>query len=223
MQMTPSHRNRDVEKILSEHIFHDAIGFGYRAASWIDYAKRTGNFAALNYACIDERLSIEHLIFEQIVITTEPALTEDNYRRCLSEPRKLHKLLNKIVPDYEQLLDFTEIVTELSPGIPRVNKWKIKELMKSWGDLSAFLHWTGAHVQTTEALGWQRDAIKKASNIIEPLWEKMSSGRNGSIRVDSMPPNVRDVWDDFRVGKISPESARIRLKTVWPQTEHYQA
>ncbi|MBA2351249.1 MAG: hypothetical protein H0V78_05520 [Burkholderiales bacterium] len=215
--MTASdHKQRTAEQIITEGIFHDAKGFGYRAASWLDLVKRTGQFAALHYASIDGRLAIEHLVFEQIIITAGAALTEENYKRLLSEPRKLSKLLEQIVPDHEKLQDFTEIIGSLSSGIPRVNKWNIKKLMRSWGILSSYLHWSGSHIQTTESPEWQGQAIQKVAQIIEPLWEKMNSALSGCMCIESMKPQVRSVWEDFRAGTIDAASVRIRLEIVRP-------
>ena len=214
--MAPSHRNRTAEKIVSENVFHDAIGFGYRAASWLDLAIRTRDFAALHYACIDARLAIEHLIFEQLVITAGETLTPEAYKRCLKNSRKLDKLLRSIVPDYKKLQAFTEIVGSLTPGIPRINQWDVDDLMKSWGVLSSYLHWRGAPSETTENNEWQNHAIQKATEIIEPLWQKLSSGHSGCILPRGMKPHVRKIWDEFRLGKIDGASARIRLHIIRP-------
>jgi hypothetical protein len=212
----PNHKNRSSEQILSEHIFHDAMGFGFRAASWLDYAKRSGNFAAVHYACIDARLSIEHLLFEQLVITAGPAFTEVEYKRCLSESRKLNKLLTQMVPDYDKLLEFSEIVGELMPASPKVNRWDIKGLMKSWGRLSALLHWSGAHSRTTEDAAWQQGALSEASDVIEKLWAQMSTAQSGCIRVHTMPQGIREVWESFKDGQIDRDSAKVRLQIVQP-------
>ncbi|MDZ7753218.1 MAG: hypothetical protein U5S82_16575 [Gammaproteobacteria bacterium] len=214
----PSHRNRTAQEIVSEHIYHDAQGFGYRAASWLDLAHRSGDFAPFHYACIDARLSIEHLIFEQLVITAGGALDQDSYKRCLLEPRKLDKVLNRLVPDYDRLQEFNTIVGSLLPGLPRLNRWNITDLRKSWGKLSQYLHWSGAHPETTENPPWQRHALDQVTSIIDPLWQKISSGHTGSIALDSMPRPVREVWEDFRVEKIDAESVRIRLELVRPST-----
>lgn len=212
----PSHKNRTAQEIISEQIYHDAQGFGFRAASWLDLARRTGHFAAFHYACIDGRLSIEHLIFEQLVITAGPDLDQTAYEKCLSEPRKLDHILQKYVPDYDRLQEFSVIVGSLSPGLPRLNRWDIKELRKFWGRLSHFLHWSGAHPETTENESWQRNALEEVGGIIDPLWQKISSGRSGSIRLDSMPVAVREIWEDFRTRKIEAESVRVRLEIVRP-------
>ncbi len=214
--MAPMHRNRTADEIISQDIYHDAQGLSYRAASWLDLVERTGDFAALHYACVDARLAIEHLIFEQLVVTGGEALTHEAYKTCLSNPRNLSKMLRKIVPDYEKLQDFTELVGSMSPGLPPVNKWDINGLMKSWGVLSSYLHWSGAPSETTEKQEWQNQAVKKASEVIEPLWQKISSGHSGCMAPQGMKPRVREIWEDFRVGKIDRESARIRLEIVRP-------
>jgi len=219
--VTPDYRNRTAEQIASEDIFHDAIGFGYRAASWLDYAKRTENFAAAQYAAIDGRLSIEHLVFELLVITSGPELTEENYKRCLNEPRKLQKLLNQIVPDYDKLVHFSALIASMEPGIPEINTWDIRELMRSWGVLSENLHWSGAHVQTTENSKWQADTLEKIAGVVEPYWERMSLGRSGCMRVESMDSKVQEIWEDFKSGTIEVSSAKTRLELIRPLLKNY--
>lgn len=216
MRMAPEYKNRSEKEILSQNIYHDAVGYGYRAASWIDYVERTGNDAAIYYACIDGRLSIEHLIFELIVVCSEPSLTEEDYKRCLKSPRKLDKLLTQLIPEYKKLVAFSGIIQSLSPGVPKINEWDIKELMKNWGSLSSFLHWTGAPVQTSESSEWQNEAFNKANAVILPLWSKLSSGQSGAIRVDSMSQNTKDVWDKFRTGEIDAKAAKFRLELLGP-------
>ncbi len=212
----PSHRGRTAEQILTENIYHDAQGFAFRAASWLDFVQRTKHFAAFQYACIDARLAIEHLIFEQLVITRGRSFTRDEYKRCLAKPRKLNNLIEKINPDYERLQTFTQIICLLDPRLPAVNKWDVKELMKFWGALSSYLHWKAAHSETTEDVNWQDSAIGQIADIIEPLWQKISSAQSGCIAVDSMRPAVRQIWEDFRKERINEQSARIRLTVIRP-------
>jgi hypothetical protein len=214
--MPPSHRNRSANEIISTDVYHDAVGFAYRAASWVDLVRRTKDFAALHYACVDARLAIENLVFEQLVITAGNTLTYEIYQSCLRDSGQLSKRLRKLVPDYEKLQAFTVLVGTLSPGIPKLNQWDIKELMKSWGILSTYLHWSGANSETTENRGWQEQAIETASKIIDPLWQKMSSGHSACLRPEDMKPRVREVWEDFRTGTIDLNSARTRLEIVRP-------
>jgi hypothetical protein len=57
-------------------------------------------------------------------------------------------------------------------------------------------------------------AINGVADIIESLWQKMSSAQSGSIRLESMPPQVQVIWEEFRVGNIDRNSVRIRLELV---------
>jgi hypothetical protein len=216
MHIAPEYKNRSEKEILSQDIFHDAVGYGYRAASWVDYVERTGNDAALYYACIDGRLSIEHLIFELIAVCLEPCLTEEDYKRCLKSPRKLDKFLAQLIPEYRQLVAFSGIIQSFSPGVPRINEWDIKGLMKNWGSLSSFLHWTGAPVHTSESSEWQSETFNNTKGVILPLWSKLSSGQSGAIRVDSMSQNTKVIWDKFRSGELDAKAAKFRLEVLGP-------
>ena len=211
---TPSHKGRCPDQILTEHVYHDAQGFAFRAASWIDWTRSSGQFTAFHYSCIDGRLAIEHLIFEQLVITAGENLDAAVYQRCVNEPRKLDKLLRGIVPEYEKLQDFTEIVATLMPSAPPINKWDIAELRKLWGKLSHYLHWSGAHPETTENLQWQHTAIEEVADIVEPIWEKISIGHSGCMPPESMAPHTREVWEEFKADRISRECARERLSSA---------
>lgn len=214
--MGPDYRNRSANEILSQHIYNDSIGFGFRAASWIDYIERTGNVAALFYACIDCRLSIEHLMFELIVVCSEPRLTKEDYQRCLATPRKLEKLIKTFIPDYERLVIFSKIVQEMTPNVPKINVWEINNIMKDWGHLSGYLHWTGAAFETTDNSGWQCQAFSHAKSVIIPHWEKLNSGMTGSMSIESMSKNTREVWEQFRKGEIESGSIRFKLEMLEP-------
>lgn len=214
--IAPRHTNRTADEIVTQRIHYNAKGFGHRAASWLDLVRRTGNFAALHYACIDARLAIEHLIFEEIQITAGDTFIEEKYESCLNNPTKLHKLLKKYVPDYEKLQTFTEIVASFYPEIPRTNKWNLNSLMRSLGHLSSCLHLNRAQHETIEKLDSQKLAIEKIARVIDSLWNKMCLGQSACIRPDSMPSLVHNVWKDFLDENIDRESARRRLEILQP-------
>ena len=210
----PSHKNRTAQEIVSENIYHDTSGYAYRAVSWLDLTKRSGDFAAFHYTCIDARLAIEYLIFDLLVVSAGTALERGGYQLCLSDPRKLDKLLQRLVPDYDLLQEFNTIILSITPGAPNSNRWDIKELRKSWGRISRYLHWTGAYSETTENTEWQQAAIEEVESIINPLWVKICSGLTGSIRIESMPDPVREIWEEFKNKKIDSDSARFRLELI---------
>lgn len=209
-----AHKGRSAHQIITEDIYHDEVGFCYRAASWLDLVHRNNCFAAFHYACIDARLAIEHLIFTQIVIVSGSAFTRTDYDRCVREPTKMKKMLERINPDYEKLQTFSGIILSLNHH-PQMNKWNIADLMKSWGIVSCYLHWKGSPCETAENVDWQDRVVQEISAIIKPLWHKLNSAYSGSIQVSSMDPTTRQVWDDFRKGNIDEKETRIRLEQAY--------
>ena len=211
MERIPNHIGRTAEEIISKNTYFDAPGYIFRAMSWLDYVKRTGELSAFYYASIDARLGIEQLFFELLVICSYPSFDEKNYRDCVKHSDKLDKILNRLEPDYVKLQEFTNIVISLQPEIPRLSVWNIKELRKAWGIISRYLHWCGASSQTVENEEWKYEAIRTLTTTLEPIWEKLTSGRIGAMQLNTMPQQILDIWSDFKSGKIDQESVKIRL------------
>ena len=149
--LAPSHINRNAEEIIRQNSYLDSAGYLYRAVSWLDYFERIDHFPALLYACIEGRFGIEYLLFEELVIGTGTNLSRQDYEKCLKEPTKLKKAIDRLIPDYEKLQQFTSIVVILEARVPKLIYWEPRELMKSWGKLSEYLHWLGAKSETTRS------------------------------------------------------------------------
>lgn len=212
----PSHINRSPEEIIRENSYLDSVGYLYRAVSWLDYFQRIDHFPALLYACIEGRFGIEYLLFEELVMGTGAKLSRHDYERCLKEGTKLKKAIDRLVPDYKKLQQFTSAITSIQPGLPTVVFWEPSELMKSWGILSKYLHWFGAKNETTEIASWRTAAYDAARQALDPIWKKMCSGQSGFMHPENVMPEVRQVWLDFKNEKIDLESAKIRLDLMKP-------
>ena len=214
--LPPSHTSRTPEDILSKELYFDSVGYLYRAMSWLDYFERNDQFTALIYACIEARFGIENLIFEEIVISTGAKLSKEDYEKCLNNPTKLYKALKKISPEYEKLQEFTQIIVSLSPNLPRIIQWKPRELIKSWGKISKYLHWCGSKSETAELSIWRANVGREMKGEIEPIWHKITSGHSGLMHPDDMHPNISELWDQFKSGDIDTESANIRMQILKP-------
>ena len=178
--------------------------------SWIDHYERFQKFPSLLYACIEARFAIEYLIFEEIIIGTGCRLTQEEYRKCLKEGQ-LEKSLKKIVPDYEKLSEFTLLVAEQEPALPKIITVEPKKLMKSWGKLSQYLHWFGSKDQKAENPEWLIAASGNIRSIVVPLWELLTSGRRGIMHPNDMHPKVREIWLAFKEERINRESAKFQI------------
>jgi hypothetical protein len=212
----PSQVNRSPEEIIRENSYLDSAGYIYRAVSWLDYFQRIDHFPALLYACIEGRFGIEYLLFEELVIGTGAKLSRQNYERCLKEGTKLKKAIDRLVPDYKKLQQFTSAIISIEPGLPKLIYWEPAELMKSWGMLSKYVHWFGASIETTEIASWRSAAYTEVEQVLNPIWQKMTSGQSGIMHPDNVMPEVREVWLDLKKGKIDLEGATIRLQLMKP-------
>lgn len=216
MLSAPTYRNRVADHILGERLYYDSAGHLYRAASWLDHCERAPRFTTLCYACIEARLGIEYLLFEELIISTGASLSRDDYERCLKSRVGFAKIIAQLSPHHEKAQQFTRIVAEIE-GASQVSVfWSPTELMKSWGKLSRYLHWSGSRLESTEDPEWLLSSFKEVKAIIVPIWTKMASGYGGLLHPSKMAPRVTSIWADFRDGKINEESAKIRLKIARP-------
>ena len=132
---------------------------------------------------------------------------------------KFRKLIRNLNPDYEKLQEFTRVALELmrmEPDgfVPQLVFWKIRELEKSWGKLSAHLHWSGASNETTDDSDWVNSSYEEIRDTIWSLWDRLSSGPTGILHYNDMKTHVRDIWTDYRTGEIEIDTVRRRLKLV---------
>jgi hypothetical protein len=207
---TPPYINRNPEEIIRENSYLDSVGYIYRAMSWLDYYQRMDHFPVLLYACIEGRFGIEYLLFEELVMGTGAKLSRQEYEKCVKEGTKLKKAIDRLAPDYK-LQQYTCAVAATLPGLPKLIYWEPAELMKSWGTLSKYLHWFGAKNETTEVALWRGGAYDHVRQVLNPIWGKIISGQSGVMHPDHMNPEARQLWLDFKSGKIDLEGAKIRL------------
>ncbi len=216
MNTSPSNRNRTAEEITGENLYFDSVGYLYRAVSWLDHFERTPRFTSLLYACIEGRMGIEYLLFEELVISTGAKLSREDYGRCLKNRKSFAKLIRQLSPDHEKAQQFTHAILEIEPGAPTLVFWSPRELEKVWGKLSKYVHWTGARTETTEDPDWRKRVAQDVKEVLLPIWENMSSGQSGLLHPTNMKSHVREVWDDFKNDSIDINSVKVRLQLIRP-------
>jgi len=214
MYLPPSHVGRSAEEIISDKLFYDSAGYLYRAVSWVDHYKNNQHFPVLIYACAEARHGIEYLLFEELILSTGANLSESEYQRCVKQRNRFIKVIKQLSPDYEKLQEFTSAVAALTPGLPKLIYWDHSDLMKSWGIISNYLHWFGSRIYAAEDEAWVRKAFEEIRDTIESIWHKFSSGQSEILHTDEMKPQVREVWEDFKAGKIDLAGAKIRLEIL---------
>lgn len=218
--LPPSHIGRTATEIVEEQSHFDSIGCLFRAMSWLDLFERSNAWPTLLYTCIEGRYGIEYLLFEELVVGTGANLSREDYERCVQEPTKLAKAINRLLPDYEKLQQFTSVIVSLAPPeIPSIIHWKPKELMKAWGDLSKYLHWCGHRLETAESAEWKKTALSDVKGVLTPIWNKVTSGQSACMHPDQMHAEIRELWVEFKEGRVDTAGARIRMNLLKPLLE----
>ena len=217
----PDYKNRNANQILSENLYFDSVGHVYRAISWLDHFERTNWYSSLTYSCIEARMGIEHLMFEQLVLSTGFRLDRSDYEKCLGSRMKFKKLIRTLSPQYEKLQQFTRVVLELISvethgRAPQIIFWEIQDLEKSWGKLSVHLHWRGASTETTDDPDWIHTTYEDIRHTVLSLWDRLSSAPIGILHYRDMKPPVRDIWTDYCDDRIDIDNVRRRLELVRP-------
>lgn len=199
---------RRYDTIHSTHIF--------KAVAWLDLAKREKDPDAIHHAAFQIRYGVEYLLFE-LLILSKGGLSEPEYLECVADRHRMEKLLKSQELSYEKLAEFTRIVAAMSPGMPKIKIHKLRELMRTWGDASRYLHFVGSHDKTYGSLPWIEKAIQELSEVVRPLWEASTMHVGfGLSKPDTMPPEVLKTWEDFRDGKIDDSGVRMRLEIARP-------
>jgi len=213
---TPDFANRQPLDIISEKLFFDSAGFVYRGLSWLDYAKRTGSVTTLLYSALETRLAIEHLLFEELIMSVGGQLDRKEYEKCKGTGTKLAKIIRRLSPDYRQLVIFTRTISSLIPNGPPLIEWEHEKLLKNWGALSSFLHWAGEAKETFESSQWYMRGLETVEHAATYLWEKMRAGYSGVMIPEKMQPEIRQTWEDYKAGKIDLSSVRERARIAQP-------
>lgn len=198
----PEYRGRSPEQIISDKVCFDSVGYTFRSLSWLDIARRTGNVCALQYAAHDARQAIERLLFEEIVLSVGTALDRKEYEKCRSNSTRLHKILQRLNPEYTQLALFTQAIISVEPqGLPLIT-WDHKVLMKHWGKVSTYLHWAGEPAETVVCHDWVVQGIVAVEAAATHIWDNNRAGFTGIMTPENMQPEIQDCWKRFRRGDI---------------------
>jgi hypothetical protein len=188
----------------------------FQAVSWLDLAKRTQSAMALHYAAFHLRYGIEYLLFELLVLTKR-GLTEQEYQKCLGDPKAMKKALRSSKPNYDKRAEFTRILHSLTPRAPKLHFWKLNDLFHCWGIASEFLHFVGAYSDTYASGAWIRERLARLEGALAPTWEtsKTTSGL-GLIREDDVEPEVRQAWLAFAAGTLKEEDLKTKMRDAMP-------
>lgn len=205
----------DLADIFSRPLTSGSEGHIRSCRGWIKHGKRTRDSRALIYAGLHLRLCIEHLWFETLSVAVGNQLSESQYAKAMKSATTLYKLIDEFSPHYAKYCEFGELIRVAirNNSLPPFTKWDIQRLKRDHGEISTrFLHFHGFDAS-------ESDQAKRFDNDLNFVETESSSIWNTCANVgvfvifkpEGLNEPTRQIWEDFRDGKIQADSARMRL------------
>jgi len=213
-RVIPDFSNRSADSIVSENIYFESSGYIYRSLSWVDLAKRKNSAVAFQYAAHDARQGIEQLLFEELVLSVGTKLDRTEYKKCIGNSTKLHAIINRMAPEREKLAKFNQAIFSVGSTQLSLIVWDHKLLMKYWGKLSKFLHWSGSIDETIKVQSWIDSGIITVEEACKYIWENQTKHETGLMIPSDMHPDICNLWERYKADKIGIEEVKIASKIL---------
>jgi len=212
----PRFKNRTAEEIANSERRFTTAWTARQALSWLDLGERTDSVSALLYAALELRNAIELLWYEHIVVATGEKMTRRDYERYKGSSTKIAKHMKREGRVYEKLAEFSNIVLKTTCTNIQVVRWDIDRLLKAHGQLAKYLHFHGMPEETWASSEWRTRCKSEVRDIGLYLWESLKRGSTGLMKEEQMEPEVRQMWEQFREGRLSADDCEGRLRIAGP-------
>jgi len=190
----------------------------YRVPRWLEYDGARKLDSILVYASVELRCAIERYFFELLYLLKKPnKLTSTEEKRCQSKNGVLD-LMKEIEPYYRKRATFTNLIASVTPETPKVVIVDIKYLIRVWSELSIYCHKQLRPEKSWDSVNreFQENGFKLINEVVNQLkvWEFNASF--GIINKESMPPEVRSLYDKYINNKIDEAQAIRMLDLMGP-------
>jgi len=189
-----------------------------RVQRWLKYDSGRKLDSILVYASVELRSAIERYFFELLVLLKRPdKLTSADEKKCQSKNGMLD-LMKETEPYYRKRAAFTNLIASVTPGTPKVAIIDIGYLIRVWSELSEY-----CHKQLRPEVSWdsvnrefQENGFRLINEVVNQLrvWE--SNAVLGIVDKESMPPEVRSVYDKYINDEIDEGQAKRMLDLMGP-------
>ncbi len=190
-----------------------------QAGALLEFALQHDSATALVYAALEARNALERFVLEMSLLATGGHLSEAQIRTAQRRDGAF-KLLEQAMSNYRRHLQFTNLTLEVGDDPFRVAIPNVGQFRRLRTDLSDYCHFqldpaaTVNHPQRT----WFIEGTSRLQDALG-LLRSLRSQVNGVIQPDSMPAEVREVFQEFMAGKIDTPTARLRLRLMHPVLE----
>ena len=184
---------------------------------WLKYDNGRKLDSVLVYASLELRCAIERYLLELLYLLKDQELTPDDERRCRSKDGIL-ELMKETEPYYVKRAKFTNLISSLIPGMPKVVIVDIKYLIRVWDALSKYCHKQVRPDESFDSLNreFQEKGFRIIRETVNKFMEWESKGAVGITGKQSMPSEVRGVYDKYIKDEIDEDRAKTMLKLMEP-------
>jgi hypothetical protein len=190
----------------------------HQVKSWLrfDRDRHLGNILA--YAAYELRCAIERCLFELLVFMKDLKLSKEEEKKCNSWAG-LTSLMNEAsrsYKEYQKRVVFTNIaVRVMRMPVPPVNPVNIAFLRDSWQKVSIYCHMQLRPEETFNDKEWvERGFAEIAKTLAE--FERIYKDSFGIGDISSMPPEVRELYQDFVADRVDQRQVEARLRLMEP-------
>jgi hypothetical protein len=188
-----------------------------QAKRWLDYDAGRCLDNVLVYAAVELRAAIERTLLELLVLVRGAPLTPEDLQRARSM-RGLDALLQQADSVYRKTIEFTTLVAEVTPGMPRVAAVDTTYLRRRWHDLSEYCHFQMKPATTFQSEGrrFQMVGFEIVRDVLDRFLEWRVHTSTGVIQRSTMPAETRAIYDRFVAGELAADQVRRMLTIAEP-------
>lgn len=212
----PNFLDRSPNEIVTCINHYESSGRAFKALSWLDYAKKSSCVSALEYSALETRLAIEQLIFEQLVVGVGTTLDKSDYKKCRGDAGKLSQMVERLVPKYEKLVDFT---VAMAPRNIPITKWDNRKLDQHSGKVSQYLHWSGGLDLTVQSADWFSRGLSIVGEAANYIWTGLTTGNTGLMTLEKLEPEMLELWELYASDQLSLKDAVLRADLLEPMLQ----
>lgn len=182
---------------------------------WIEHHKQQRDTRSLLYAGLHLRLCIEHLWFENLSVAVGNRISESQYAKALKSATTLYKLIDEYSPHYRKYCEFGALISAAvrNNPLPVFTVWDMPRLKRDHGELSTrLLHFHGFDKSVSEQATRLDDDLSFVDKESLWIWDTCTTaGVFVVFKPEGLKEPARQIWKDFRDGKIQTDSVKMRL------------
>ena len=182
-----------------------------QAERLLQIATNRKSSSALIYAALEARNAIERFVFEMSVLATGSCFA-DYQLRMAQKKDGIFELLKQAMENYRKHIEFTNLILNMSNANFQVSIPNLKTFKQHRTSLSEYCHCQLSPTITIDEpeSKWFKKGIGTIEKTIYYITDQFNKTL-GAISRNSMPDEVRDLFDQYIKNKVNDQSAKLKF------------